>query len=383
MEDAAAGSAARRQRDWTSLPAGVLQLIFSRASTWQAPGPCLVAAVCRVWGEAASGCKGIRLLYHAGHPATDSCFTSWLGQNSHRLDALTLSVSRDKISKWAFQHGTVPYNADTVLVPLAAAAEDAANGGHPLPLHTLRVLGPGPSLGTIERLMGNLLNLRCLQLTGLDHSRGLDTPMLGAAPTPRSWLIAQHLGRLSAATQLEELHLKGLLSQPGDSEHMAKMLPPGLKRLSWQGWMYTPLPDLSHLTQLTSLQLVRWAPLDHATAKLPPSLQQLELRYMGASLQVLAAQQQVLTGCHVDAASLPAPTPPPRQQQQHQEQQEQQAQQQQQQQQVTVHLPQVTAASVPDEQMNLPAVCAALGRLSNLSTLRMAPGSGDDDDDYI
>jgi hypothetical protein len=170
-----------------------------------------------------------------------------------------------------------------------------------------------------------------------------------------SWVDPQHLAPLQAATQLEELHLRGPLASGYSAEDVAKHLQPSLKRLSWQPLGADTLPNLSHLSQLTFLQLARWPFMSLDNDWLPPGLQQLEVRHMRVAPEVLTAQQQVLVGCHV-GASFPTST-----------------------QQQPSSFSKVTAASVQLQDMHLPAVKASLQRLSSLATLRAAAvhGAGD------
>lgn len=263
-------------RDWTSLPAEVLQCIFRRASTSQAPGICLASLVCHTWWLAAGEpCSGMRLLYHTGQPVSDTSFANWLASRSQQVVALALQYKR---------------HSGVVVSALVSAAAAAAAAGHPLPLHTLRVLGDSVPLESASQLLAALPHLRCLQL---EVERLEGTP-----PNPAPQMVAplaaqyqQQAGAIQAATQLEELYLVG----PGDGGYsyahlnaMAGLLPVSLKRLSWtpQSGQQT-LPPLQHLSQLTFLQLQHWAYdfSDHLNAamgwpvsnKLPPGLEELEL----------------------------------------------------------------------------------------------------------
>lgn len=273
---AAAAAGTDQGPDWLSLPTALLQHVICLSNTWQVPGSCLVASVCRTWRSAAAWCKVTHLLYLAGHPASDQSFALWLGRNSQQLEALTLSSD---------SHSA----ADLVLGALAQAAEAAAAAGRPLNLHTLRVLGCSPFLDTVGQLLARLPCLRTLQLAEWERvSRG------GAARKKGAEQLQQALASLQTAPQLQELYLRGLpLGHPTD---VAERLPPGLKRLSWQAHSgYGRLPDLSHQTQLTFLQLLDWGHWG-PTRKVPPSVRELHLCGEQAPPQLLPQQQQVVAG---------------------------------------------------------------------------------------
>jgi hypothetical protein len=259
----------------------VLQLIFSAASTWQGPGPCLVARVCRAWRSAAGGCKVTHLLYAAGYPTADDSFRTWMGRNSHRLSALILSSS-------SFQA------ANTLLGALADAASAAVAAGRPLPLHTLRVLGCQPDLEVSRRLLAGLCNLRCLQLSPAPPS------------TRRSGAHLRHgvvegFAPLQQATQLQELYFSRPPEDKRCMQEVANLLPASLQRLSWTSSGFSPVvPDLSRLERLSFLRLQSWskqagwtAPL---TRRLPRGLQQLDLGRVKIQPSGLEHERDVLTG---------------------------------------------------------------------------------------
>jgi hypothetical protein len=277
--------------DWASLPAGVLQLVFSQASTWQKPGSCLAARVCRSWRSASAGCSGIRLLYHWSPDTHQLSFISWLQRNSPQLAALTLSSA-------------YPGELDAVIAALTAAGEQAAAAGRPLPLAVLRVVGSdGADAFTAGRLLACLPNLHTLQLWV--------TSVL--CPSKCTWpqemaLLREHLAPLQGATQLRELHLRN----PNTSwipcnPTMAQMLPVNLRHLTWQPRLPhksddAEVPDLSHLSQLKTLQLLDWYRGTLSSSSLPPGLQQLELGQLAPSQELLVEQQAVLATlnwCHL------------------------------------------------------------------------------------
>jgi hypothetical protein len=149
-------------------------------------------------------------------------------------------------------------------------------------------MGAVPSLQLTGRLLATLPNLRCLQLD-------VWTPSLVFTPTADEMeeLLAP-LAPLKQATQLQALHLS---SKCVYANVTAQLLPPSLRRLTWRLHMCGPyaVPDLSHLTQLTFLRLEAIGCSGLTSAMLPPSLQQLELRGVVMSPDVLREQQGLLT----------------------------------------------------------------------------------------
>jgi hypothetical protein len=276
-------SEAAEQRDWPALPAGVLQPIFCLASTWQTPGPCLAALVCRTWRAAAAGCSGICLLYAAGRDAADQSFSTWLGRSSGQLGALILVTTTTVTST---------SKCGLIMTALAQAAEAAQAAGRPLRLHTLRVLGGDlhgrVEVPTIARLVVALPHLRFLQL-------GMRPATSSIGPTGTQQAL-QQLAPLQGATQLEELYLVGPCALQQD---LGRLLPPSLKRLSWlpSPFVSTVGCDLSPLTQLTFLQLGFWGWKDiRSSSRLPPGLQQLEVAdTCETNWVVLEEQREVVT----------------------------------------------------------------------------------------
>jgi hypothetical protein len=268
---------AAEQRDWLALPAGVLQLIFCLASR-QTPGSCLAALVCHVWRAAAGGCSNIRLLYHVGRVPTDLCFATWLECSSRQLEALIISCDGS--------------NCGLIMAALAQAAAAAQAAGRPLRLHTLRVLGECVPLPTAGQLLARLPHLRCLQLAM--RWAGYDS----LASVKRTQEILQHLAPLQQATHLEELYLTG----PGHLiQDMGRLLPPSLKRLSWDPVQYTMRYGLSHLTRLTFLQLCDWPWELLSSSDLPSGLQQLEVVDKDNDyLTVLEEQREVVTAWDIE-----------------------------------------------------------------------------------
>jgi hypothetical protein len=270
--------AAGKGRDWLVLPTGVLQLIICFASTWQTPGPCLASLVCRTWRSAAAGCRGIRLLFHAGHYIVDQGFCAWLAGNGLVLGAFTLSSS--KLS------GTT-----MVLEALADAAAAAQAAGRPLRLHTLRILQGRLTSQTAGRLVAALPYLRCLQLSmngpWVVEEEGCDELLGNLAP-------------LQQATQLQELYLEGPDAFMGIDADVALLLPLSLKRFSWMPEGMLSSGSLSHLTQLTFLRLVGNPFGALSSSLLPSSLQQLELMDRDICLEVVEQQRQVVTAWLID-----------------------------------------------------------------------------------
>jgi hypothetical protein len=74
---------------------------------------------------------------------------------------------------------------------------------------------------------------------------------------------------------------------------MAGLLPVSLKRFSWKVSAGNLPPNLSHLTQVSFLQLDAWPCFSLEREVLPPCLQELQL--LGPELEVPEEQQQVVT----------------------------------------------------------------------------------------
>jgi hypothetical protein len=175
--------------DWSSLPTGVLQHILVHASTWQAPGCCLGAPVCRSWRAAADSCTLIRLLYLShGAPGRDAMFAYWLARNSHQLDSLIISSS-------------ARLKSCMVLDALATAATAAAAAKRPLRLTTLRVLGGCLNLERTGQLLAALPRLRTLQLSGISFHNGATYEEITSK-------VQRHWGPLQQAAQLQEVYLE-------------------------------------------------------------------------------------------------------------------------------------------------------------------------------
>jgi hypothetical protein len=266
-----------QQRDWLALPGNVLQHIICLASTWQAPGCCVASAVCRTWRSAAVECLSrIQLLYHVGRGPADQSFATWLKleRNRQRLEALTLSGS----------------NSDNILhssEPIFRALTSRL-----LPLHTLRVLHGDVSVRSAGQLLAVLPQLRRLQLEMSVLDGGTRAPVL-----------QQQLAPLQGATQLEELYFKGPNpTHPSLASGLARMLPVGLKRLSWEPVVELRSHNLSHLTGVTFLQLTGWTwngPRKLTSNRLPPGLQQLEVMEMGDVVDLMEEQQESVTAWDV------------------------------------------------------------------------------------
>jgi hypothetical protein len=157
----------------------------------------------------------------------------------------------------------------------------------------------------------------------------------------------KHLAPLKQATQLQQLYLLASRSGAERSDTLAQMLPTSLRRLSWgTSFAYGGVPpDLSHLTHLSFLQLS--GVTESSLAKLPPSLQQLQLQLntMGkVPAEVVEEQKGVLVGFenvrnpYDSALHIP-------------------------------DLPNLTTATVTAEVLQLSAVRDALTRLPGLCTL--------------
>jgi hypothetical protein len=120
-------------------------------------------------------------------------------------------------------------------------------------------------------------------------------------------LVLECLAPLGQAMQLQRLYLaRPATALPQDiSASMAQLLPLGLNRLSWEAsGGSSPVPDLSHLTQLTFLQLRGgWRPSEDSgkhgskldSAVLPPGVQELDLIHTAALPEVLQERPQLLT----------------------------------------------------------------------------------------
>jgi hypothetical protein len=274
------------------------------------------------------------VLYHVGH--ADQSFATWLGRNSHRVEALTLSDIQSNL-----------LSSDNPILPaLGSAAAAALAAGRPLPLHTLRALQGYIRMDAICRLLAVLPRLRCLQLKAceLDSCAPVYEPL-------------QPLTALQGATQLEELYLQGPYpSHPSLEAHLAGMLPVGLKRLGWDPVRFLMNPDLSHLTQVTFLQLTGWTWTSRhysggfTSSQLPPSLQQLELKEVRDVMELVEEQQQTVTAWDMDYLAYGD--------WHHQQQQNQLG-----------RLPNLHAVSVHAKQLDSPAAQGALEQVPQLSAL--------------
>jgi hypothetical protein len=277
-----------RGPDWLSLPQGVLQHIIGLASTWQKPGSCAAAPVCSTWKAAAAGCRGTRLLYTAFRSKqANASFATWLGFRSRQLGSLILSSS---------EHSTTEH----LLGVLALAAETAAATGRPLQLHTLRVLGYGPSFATTGRLLAGLPRLRHLQLPDLN------SPYLGKKTyTKDVSKVQQQLASLQQATQLEQLRLQEVQCGEDASSIVAGLLPASLQRLNWHRMSSaTPVPDLAHLTRLTSIRLDGWRSGALSDSKLPAGLQELDLTCANQPQALPQEQLPLVTGVYLTFTNL-------------------------------------------------------------------------------
>jgi hypothetical protein len=149
-------------------------------------------------------------------------------------------------------------------------------------------------VSTAGQLLASLPHLRCLQL-GMCLPGGMGADSAGAP----SELVLHHLAPLQRATQLEELYLEGPVicsrrRRQSISASMPRLLPPSLRRLSWEPVDNLQTPSLAHLTQLTFLQLNRWLGAGLASRQLPARLQQLELVDCRLEERVMDEQQQVV-----------------------------------------------------------------------------------------
>jgi hypothetical protein len=225
------------------------------------------------------------VLFQAGVERADHSFGRWLTANAQRVVALSLSCE-DGVS--------VPMLLED-WVDDAAAAQAA---GQPLSLHTLRVLRGGVDVKTVGRLLAALPNLRCLQLgmSEIDPSDwlapGEHDPMTEDLPALQQ--------ALQQATQLQELYLVGPYLKRSITVHVAGMLPPSLRRLSWCPIDPDWTGDLSHLTQLTFLQLSGGQFERLRSRQLPSRLQQLELLDADIPRRVAQEQRKVVTGLDIN-----------------------------------------------------------------------------------
>jgi hypothetical protein len=302
--------------------------------------------VCRAWRSAAAGCSGIRLLYHTGYKPADQSFITWLGRNSHQLEALTLGSSNSD-------------DYEPVLAALAEASAAAQAAGRPLRLHTLRVMQEYVAVGGEDfavlrmqgyvgaqmagRLLASLPHLRCLQL-------GMSWPPEGArTASGTSWvdLLQGPLAPLQAATQLQELYLQQPHPpDPSAGAGVARLLPLSLKRLSWEIHRSSLAHDLSHLTQVSFLRISGRPWENLSSSQLLPCL--LQLGVMGIDpdhLEVLEEQQQVITALAASVLSREGV------------------------QQMVTRLPHLTTATVDAFDMYEPAAQAAVKQLTQLSSL--------------
>jgi hypothetical protein len=203
-----------------------------------------------------------------------------VGRNSQQLVSLILSSSMESAT-------------EEVLEALAQAAEAAAAAGHPLQLHTLRVLGCRPSIRLASKVQKSLPSLRCLQWPGPACLGAFDPAVAVTADHSK---VEEHLGPQQQATQLQEVHMVSQTTCTNYLQAAAGLLPLTLQRLSWwASLLECSLPDLSHLTRLTFLQLDGWKGGSLAASKLPESLQELDLRYVSPYEKVLPEQLQLVT----------------------------------------------------------------------------------------
>jgi hypothetical protein len=155
----------------------------------------------------------------------------------------------------------------------------------PLPLQTLRVLGQEASGAIVPELLKSLLNLRCLQLSGVGGDINKE----------------QLVGALQQASQLEELHLPpSFHAWEGLGDAVAAALPRRMKHLSWRSDHSYELLDLSHLTHLSSLELLGFCGSSVTANKLPAGLKELDVAQVVSPAEVLLEQPQLVTAAHLD-----------------------------------------------------------------------------------
>jgi hypothetical protein len=147
----------------------------------------------------------------------------------------------------------------------------------------------GPGLQLTGKLLAGLPNLRHLVLHILKGDYGVSPESDGGV------YVQEHLAPLKRATQLQELYMATRGCSNACCKGMAGLLPTSLQRLAWRD-LVNPIPDLSHLTRLTCLQLRAWRESSLSSSKLPPGLQQLHLTSMQLPEQVLQEQRGVLAG---------------------------------------------------------------------------------------
>jgi hypothetical protein len=222
-----------------------------------------------------------------GHTPADQSFATWLEKNSGQLETLVLTGPPRNPD--TIDGDCLPVRSGPIIPALAQAAAAAQAAGRPLRLHTLRVLQAAVTMHTAGQLLVGLPHLRCLQLS--IRSPFLAEPSVsGGGPDA----LPDHLAPLQHATHLEELYLDG----PGPEAHSntCGLLPLSLKRLSWTPSRYSRECELSHLTQVTFLELCHIQGLDRTSSQLPPGLRQLEaIGQETFDLDVLEEQAQVVT----------------------------------------------------------------------------------------
>jgi hypothetical protein len=175
-----------------------------------------------------------------------------------------------------------------ILGVLALAAETAAASGHPLQLHTLRVLGCGPSLPTTGRLLAGLPHLHCLHLPDLNSRK------LGAEHVTKDVSkVQQQLAPLQHAKQLVDLQLPEVNGVA--NRVLSGLLPLNLQRLSWQANWDDHHPHLTHLKQLTFLQLACWRGGALSGTKLPAALRELDLSFLKMTHEIPQEQLQLVS----------------------------------------------------------------------------------------
>jgi hypothetical protein len=231
-----------------------------------------------------------------------------------------------------------------VLGPLAVAAAAAAAAGRPWPLQTLRVLGcDGPTTQLTGKLVAHLPNLHTLDAKVSENVSRETT------------YVQKQLAPLKQAVQLQELYLQG----PSlDSATVAPLLPTGLRRLAWEAsFCEEPLPDLSHLTHLSFLQLLGWDGNSMDSSGLPPGLQQLQLDsadlFDEEPKEVLEEQRKILIG--LESRYFP-----------HKNVQH------------VLSCPNLRTATLTATALQDPAACEALGQLPHLVTLKVCKNTWSD-----
>jgi hypothetical protein len=109
--------------------------------------------------------------------------------------------------------------------------------------------------------------------------------------------LQQYLAPLQEAGQLRELYINASCRDSAASQGTATALPGNLQRLSWQLYHGAGAPDMSHLVQLSFLQLLGCSKEEEeevSSKQLPPGLQELQLVHMQPPKKLVLQRSKAL-----------------------------------------------------------------------------------------